>query len=181
MSRAHTGKHRCSPRKEKEIKIAVADHLGAPRGLFPNGLCENYVGNTDKTNFILNIDNSRTFEFSGEMEVRYADVVFGKESLTMMVGHSGGLNARIEPPFIVFMNKSTSCQSKVFQVLCQVLHIGVDRKDGSTLLCCYNILVRTGLLENYPMVVHVSYFWTTAAVIIKPKNRMSHCRKLTLL
>lgn len=108
VSRAHTGKHRSSPKKEEELELSVAVHLGTLCGMFSNGLCEDDVGNADETHFILNMDNGRTLGFACETEVRYADVVSGGEAFTMMVRLSGGVHGRIEPPFIVFMNKNRS-------------------------------------------------------------------------
>ena len=43
--------------------------------------------------------------FTGEQDIKYADVVLGGESMTMVVRISGGVNALIEIPFIIFMNK----------------------------------------------------------------------------
>ena len=51
------------------------------------------------------MDNGRTLGFVGGTEVKYTDVVSGGEGLTMVVRLSGGRDARVEPPFMAFMNK----------------------------------------------------------------------------
>ncbi|RHY89932.1 hypothetical protein DYB35_004602 [Aphanomyces astaci] len=44
----------------------------------------------------------------GDTEVKYADVVSGGESMTMMVTITGGAQARIVAPMMIFMNKNRS-------------------------------------------------------------------------
>jgi hypothetical protein len=44
----------------------------------------------------------------GDTEVKYADVVSGGESMTMMVTITGGTQARIVAPMMIFMNKNRS-------------------------------------------------------------------------
>lgn len=106
VSRAHTGKHRSSPQKEKEIEISVAVHLGTVSGLMTAcKLDENDIENADETHFIINVDNGRTLGFCGDKEVKYADVVSGGEGFTMVVRISGGRDSRVEAPFLVFKNK----------------------------------------------------------------------------
>ena len=106
VSRAHTGKHKCSPAKEEELALAVAVHLGTVSGLFSSGkLEENFVENADETHFIINVDNGRTLGFAGDKTVKYADVVSGGEGFTMAVRLTGGRDAKIAPPFMIFKNK----------------------------------------------------------------------------
>lgn len=106
VCRAQTGKKILSPAKELEIEIAVASHLGTLCGLLESGkVDENDLGNADETHFIFDVDNGKTLGFSGCNDVKYADVVSGGEGFTMMVRISGGRDARIEPPFLVFTNK----------------------------------------------------------------------------
>lgn len=105
-SRAHTGKHRMSPRKEEEIELTVAAHLGTMSGLFEgHRLDEDDIENADETHFVINVDNGRTLGFCGTSEVKYADVVSGGEGFTMIVRLSGGRDSKVEAPFIVFKNK----------------------------------------------------------------------------
>lgn len=106
VSRAHTGKYRMSPQKELEIEIDVSRHLGKLKRMLSSGeVDENNIGNADETHFVVNMDNGRTLGFAGSSDVKYADVVSGGEGMTMLVRLSGGRDARIEPPFMVFMNK----------------------------------------------------------------------------
>lgn len=106
VSRAHKGKYRLSPEKELQIERDVARHLGQMSRLLSSGeVDENDLGNADETHFIINLDNGRTLGFAGEDDVKYVDVVSGGEGMTMVVRLSGGRDAKIEPPFMVFMNK----------------------------------------------------------------------------
>ena len=105
VSRAHTGKHRCNPAKEEELEASVAHHLGTISGLPLAGkIYENDVENADETHLIINVDNGSTLGFYGDKEVKYGDVVSGGEGCTMMVRLTGGRNARIAAPFMVFKN-----------------------------------------------------------------------------
>lgn len=105
VSRAHTGKHQCSPAKEEELEASVAHHLGTVSGLLSAvKMDENDVENADETHFIINVDNGRTPGFSGDKEVKYADVVSGGEGFTMVVRLTGGRDARIAAPFMIFKN-----------------------------------------------------------------------------
>lgn len=107
ISRTHKGKCRMSPAKEMEIEIAVASHLGTMCGLLTSGkVDESNLENADETHFIINVDNGKTLGFSGCDDVKYADVVSGGEGFTMVVRLSGGKQARVEPPFLVFVNKN---------------------------------------------------------------------------
>ncbi|RHY02925.1 hypothetical protein DYB36_008092 [Aphanomyces astaci] len=52
--------------------------------------------------------NGTTLGMRGDTEVKYADVVSGGESMTMMVTITGGAQARIVAPMMIFMNKNRS-------------------------------------------------------------------------
>ena len=52
------------------------------------------------------MDSGRTLGFAGDVEVKYSDAISGGESMATVVRLSGGRNARIEPPFMVFFNKN---------------------------------------------------------------------------
>lgn len=98
-----------SPEKKAHIEAEVAAHLGMLCGLLTCGrVDEDDLGNADETHFIINVDNGKTLGFVGSGEVNYTDVVGGGESFTMMVRLSGGRDACIEPPFLVFTNKKRS-------------------------------------------------------------------------
>lgn len=54
------------------------------------------------------MDNGKTLDFSGDTEVRYADVTSGGEVITMLMCLCGGASARIETPLPIFMNNNPS-------------------------------------------------------------------------
>lgn len=59
VSLAHTEKHRCSPKEEIDIKVVVVVHPRTVSGLFENVSCKTDLDDTDETQFVLSIDNSR--------------------------------------------------------------------------------------------------------------------------
>lgn len=106
VSRRLTGKHCVSRSKQDQIEKEVAYHLGQLAKGFREGLLdENNVENADETHFVINVDNGRTLGFSGEEDVKYADVVSGGEGMTMLVRLTGGRNGCVAAPFLVFQNK----------------------------------------------------------------------------
>lgn len=117
--RAVSGKGAVSPAKQEFIEKEVAFHLGVlKRGFDDNSIDENLVENIDETHFLINMSNGRTLGFSGDKDTRVMDVVSGGEGMTMMVRITGGPNATIGPPFMVFKNKDRSyplrnCQDNV--------------------------------------------------------------------
>lgn len=48
--------------------------------------------------------NGKTVGFSGETDIKYADVLTGGEGMNMLVWSSGGRDAKIEPLFMVLKN-----------------------------------------------------------------------------
>ena len=46
--------------------------------------------NVDETHFVINLDNNRTLGFRGDTTVKYAKVVFGGDSMTIVIRISGG-------------------------------------------------------------------------------------------
>lgn len=60
------------------------------------------MGNADETNFVIDYDNGPTPGFASDQEVKYDDAVSGSVGMKMVVRISGGRDARIEPPFMVF-------------------------------------------------------------------------------
>ncbi len=61
---------------------------------------------------MIDLDNGRTLGFSVEEEVKYADAVTGGANTTIVVRLSGGRDARIEPPFMIFRNKDRSYRKR---------------------------------------------------------------------
>ena len=99
------GNHQLSAAKQLFFEKEVAFHLGTLKREFETGtIDENDVENADETHFMINMDNGRTLSFSGESEVKYADVVSGGDSVTMMVRLSGGRVAIVQNTFMVFKN-----------------------------------------------------------------------------
>jgi hypothetical protein len=50
------------------------------------------------------MDNGRTLGFRGDTIIKYADVVSGGDSMTMVVRISGGRRSLIEAPMLIFTN-----------------------------------------------------------------------------
>ena len=99
------GKLRPSDDKLARIEKEVAFHLGQMKRGFESRLYdEDCIENADETHFVCNMHNGKTLGFKGEDVVSYADVVSGGQSMTMMVRLSGGKNALIMPPMLVFQN-----------------------------------------------------------------------------
>lgn len=97
----------CSPVKELEIEKSCVIHLGNLCREFRSGkLDEDCVSNMDETDFRVDMDSKKTYEYEGSSHVKYCDVVSGGQNFTMMVHVSGGRTGVIEPPFMVFQNKS---------------------------------------------------------------------------
>ena len=69
---------------------------------------EDDVENADEMHFVIDMENGRTLGFSGQEEVKYADAVSGGEGMTMVVRISGGCDAKMEAPFMVFKNANRS-------------------------------------------------------------------------
>lgn len=62
--------------------------------------------NVDETHFVINMDNGRSLGFRGDSTVKYANVVAGGESITLVVRISGGRQSMIEAPMIIFTNSN---------------------------------------------------------------------------
>lgn len=77
-----------------------------PTRAFQSGeMEEDNVENADETHFAINMDNGRTLGFKGLEEVKWADVVYDRDGITIVVTLIGGIKSRIEPGFMVFKNK----------------------------------------------------------------------------
>lgn len=95
--------------KHNGIERAVALHLGYIKRSFDSGsIDESCIQKSDETYFVLKLESGKTLSFVGDQQVKYLYVVSGGESMTMMVEISGGPNATIHPPMIVFKNSSHS-------------------------------------------------------------------------
>lgn len=101
-------------------------------------LDEKYFSNANETHFIVNMDNDHTFGFKGDMEVEYSDVVSEGKGMKILVRISGGIDARIETPFMVSCNKNLTYPSRVSRILFLGFLIARARKDGCKSWYCYN-------------------------------------------
>lgn len=97
------------PAKIEFIERSIAYHLGIlARGFRSGQLDENLQENIDETHFIVNMDNKRTLSFRGDTEVKYANMVSGGIEITMVVKVTGEAHAKIETPFFIFQNATSS-------------------------------------------------------------------------
>ena len=99
----------CNPEKELQIERAIVYHLGLLQRGFRIGVFdENFMENVEETHFVVNLDNDRTLGFRGDTTVKYAEVVSGGESMTMVIRISGGRRSMIKAPMLIFTNSSSN-------------------------------------------------------------------------
>ena len=99
----------CSPEKELQIERSTVYHLGVLKRGFETGLFdENLMENIDKTHFVVNMDNDRTLGFWSDTLIKYAEVVLGRDSMTIVVQISKGRQSMIEAPMLIFTNPNNS-------------------------------------------------------------------------
>ena len=102
-----------SPEKTREIRAAVAKHLGKLiRGFDSGDLNEGCIENIDDTHFVIDLETGRTLGFVGETSIKYAEVVSGGEGMKMVVRLSEGLSARVRPLMMIFTNASVASNSR---------------------------------------------------------------------
>jgi hypothetical protein len=102
------GKLSCSPGKEIQIEMQATHHLDVLQRGFQTGIFdENLIENIDETHFVINMDNGRTLRFQGDTIMKYANVVFGSDSMTIVVRISGGCRSLIEAPMLIFTNRNS--------------------------------------------------------------------------
>ena len=106
---SQTSRLTCSPEKKQEIEMQVAYHLGVLNRGFQDGTFdENLMENIDKTHFVVNMDNGRTLGFCGDTTVKYAEVVSGGDSMTMVIRILGGRRSMIKAPMLIFTNPNSN-------------------------------------------------------------------------
>lgn len=106
VTRKQSGSLTRSPAHTRYTEQLIAHHLGKLQRDFDSGVMdENMVENMDETHFIFNMDNHKTLGKRGAKKVNYVDVVQGGEGFTMVLRMTGGVNAKIEAPFLIFKNK----------------------------------------------------------------------------
>lgn len=107
--RSQTGKLMVSKNKQDYIDKTVAYHLGCLKRAFDSGeIYEDECENADETHFVFNMDSGKTLGFIGDNDVKYGDVVSGGDPITMVVRLTGGKNAMIQKPMLIFKNQSRS-------------------------------------------------------------------------
>jgi hypothetical protein len=103
------GKLSCSLGKELQIEMQAVHHLGVLQRGFQIGIFdENLIENIDETQFVVNMDNGHTLGFRGDTTVKYADVVSGGDSMTIVVRISGGRRSFIEASMFIFTNENST-------------------------------------------------------------------------
>ena len=103
------GRLTCSPEKETQIEMRTTYHLGIlHRGFYDGFFDKNLMENLNETHFTVNMDNGRALGFQGDTSIKYADVVAGREAMTMVVRISRGRGTSLEAPMIIFMNGNSN-------------------------------------------------------------------------
>lgn len=77
---------------------------------------KNNVENADKTHFMSNVDNGHTLGFCGDRKIKCADFSSGGEKFIPFVRLTGGKDARIIPPFMLFKTLTVTSASETFLV-----------------------------------------------------------------
>ena len=90
-----------------QIESTTTYHLGV-LGFKTRVFDDNLMENVDETYFVVNLDYSRTLGFRGDTTVKYAKVVFGGDSMTMIIRIFEGRQSMIEAPMLIFMNSSSN-------------------------------------------------------------------------
>ena len=62
----------------------------------------------DESHFVIDLDDSKTLDFSGSKEVKYRKLVSGREGITMCESIKGSHNARIVCLMFIFENLDSS-------------------------------------------------------------------------
>ena len=94
-------------------KKKVAYHLGTLKRSFTSGeYIDGLVDNMDETHFFFNLDNHKSLGFKGCKKVNYADVVAGGDGFTVVLRMTGGINAKLHAPFLIFKNKNRNYPMK---------------------------------------------------------------------
>ena len=79
-------------------------HRGFESGVFDDNLMEN----VDEIHFVVNLDNGCTLGFRGDTTVKYAEVVSGKDLMTMVIRISRRRRSMIKAPILIFTNSASN-------------------------------------------------------------------------
>lgn len=69
-------------------------------------LNEDNMRNAEETHFVFDLTNGNTLGFTNGEEVRYAELSFGSEGMTVLLQISGGENENIQVPFMVLRTRA---------------------------------------------------------------------------
>lgn len=133
VSRSQTGKLKVSPEKRAELEKGVTCHIGRlKRGSKSGELDQNCIIIADETHFVFNMNDGCTLGFTNNQQVSYADATSGIEGIKIHLRISGSSNACIEPPLMIFQNKSPNYPLINFPTIFLVSFSGLVQKDWWT-------------------------------------------------
>ena len=85
--------------------MQIAHHLDVLQRRFQSGLSDkNLMKNVDETHFVVNIDNGCMLGFRSDTTLKYAKVDSSENSMTVVIGISGGRRSMIETPMMIFIH-----------------------------------------------------------------------------
>lgn len=102
---AQTAKLLVSPVNLELTDRQDASHIGQLSCDLKSGLLKKEeIFNSDETSFILHLHNKQTLSKNGGTEMKYANLVSGDDSMTLMIALGGGCGCHIKVPMIIFEN-----------------------------------------------------------------------------
>jgi len=109
VSRRRTGNLTLSPEATTELHRGLTYHLGCLKRDYDDGvLDERDVENFDETHMVLDMGGEYTLSSVNTKRVNYAALSNGRQSFTICLRISGGPQAKIEPPLVLFPNKDSN-------------------------------------------------------------------------
>ena len=91
--------------------------------------------NIDETHFVVNMDNGRTLGFQSDMSTKYAELISGGDSITLVVRISGGRRSMIKAPMLILLTRTVAIRFEGSMTISPKCHIGQDPKAGWTRTC----------------------------------------------
>jgi hypothetical protein len=178
--RKQTGKLLSSAEKTIHMEMEVAVHLGKLTRDFESGaINEDNVENGDETHFCINLDNGRTLGFIGDEHVKYADVVSGGIGMTMILRITGGKNAYIRPPFMIFQNSNCSYPMRNLPDNIPCVSYRTGPRGWMYRRFMAEMLAERRAIRLLITNVVVSCFLTMVAATTRPENRLLIWRRLS--
>ena len=126
----------CSPEMELQIKMQITYHLEVlQRRFLAKEFDENFIENLNETYFV-NLDNGQTLD---DTTIKYAEVVFGCEFMTMVDRISRGHHATIEALILIFSyeNRKHPIQSLLDDISRVSYRMGPKAWINQTILAKY--------------------------------------------